>query len=506
MRLTPIALVLLAACPAGAQVLAGKVLEDHSGNPLASVELRVAKDGARQLTADLETDAGGRFQAEGIPPGDYRIEVSKPNYATLTLRIKLDAGGKTMSLRLVRFGAISGRVADPAGHTVPGAEITVMTKGPDGEMRPFGDFTTPDDRGQYRIHGLPPGEYAVAVSYGDAIGAGNGNQGRSSAGSGAVFYPSNQRPQWFTVAGGEDYTGADFLIVATALFHVSGVVQPAGKMYAVALTPVDQALLTVASKRLNSNNGAFQFDGIPPGSYDLYAAGPVMGYGFATAMLGPEPVFGKLRVDVGGQDVEGLTVPVERGHSASFLLRTASPQQPASACPAAATLTLTPLESTGARLDRTVEVNFEKAQTLDDLAPVDYRVAATKLGDSCAGATVILDPAREGGEPIVVTVAPMASLRGRLVTGAARPSDFVVVLAPSDPGDGTQPVQVAYPDAESRFVFAGLQPGKYHIGAQPAEASQARWIGDVARMTELELRGGGSMEIDLPAPVGVKNP
>ena len=170
------------------------MVEDHSGNPLASVELRLARDGARQLTADLETDTSGRFHAEGIPPGDYRIEVSKPNYAALTLRVKLASDATSLPLRLVRFGAISGRVSDSDGHPIPGALIAVMARDPDGAMRPFGFFTAPDSRGQYRIHGLPPGEYAIAVSYGGATDAGNGGTPPSRAGSGAAFYPNNQRP------------------------------------------------------------------------------------------------------------------------------------------------------------------------------------------------------------------------------------------------------------------------------------------------------------------------
>jgi hypothetical protein len=497
MRTAAIVALLVAAGPAGAQVFSGTVVEDHTGNPLASVELRIGQEGARQLTADLETDGAGRFQAEGIPPGEYRIEVSKPNYAALKLHAKFDAAAKPLALRLVRFGAISGRVADADGHSVPGATIQVMSRDAGGAAQPFGSYALPDDQGQYRVHGLPAGEYAVAVAYGDSTGAGNGNVPHSNAGSGVVFYPNNQQPKWFSVAGGEDYEGTDFLIAAASLVRVSGSVQPSGKAYAVALTPVDQPLLPVASKRLSGNSGAFELAGIPPGSYELYAAGPVMGYGFDQAVLGPEPVFGKTRVDVGVQDVEGVTVTAERGRSASFILRTAAPDQQAAACPPSATLKLTAIEATGARLDRTVEANFAEAKQADVLVPIRYRISADDAGGCYAvGATV--DMAAAGDEPIAVTMAPGATLRGRLV-GAARAADFVVALAPEDP-DAAQPVQVAYPDAEARFGFTGLRPGRYWIAARRADAARARWVADSAHMTEIEVRGGANMEIDLPEP------
>ena len=41
-------------------VLDGRVVEDHTGNPLASVELKVSRSGERTLAAHLETDTGGQ--------------------------------------------------------------------------------------------------------------------------------------------------------------------------------------------------------------------------------------------------------------------------------------------------------------------------------------------------------------------------------------------------------------------------------------------------------------
>jgi 5-hydroxyisourate hydrolase-like protein (transthyretin family) len=490
--------MLALALPAAADTFAGKVVEDHSGDPLASVELRVARDGVRQLVADLETDADGRFQAEGIPPGEYQVEISKANYVPSTLRVRVGSGA--MLIRLVRFGVISGRVADPDGKPIPGSRIAVVTRGPGGVLRPFGAGVQVDDRGQYRIYNLPPGEYAVALAYGAA-----GGVLRSSVGSGAQLYPSTQRPQWFAVAGGEDYSNTDFVVMAAALFKVSGTVQPAGPMYEVALTPADQPLLSAASQRMESGKG-FSLEGIPPGSYDLYATGPVQGYGLSSAILGPEPVFGKTRVNVGGQDVEGLTVSAERGRSASFILRTASPRQPASACPPTATLSLSAMEATGAMLNRTVEASFAKAQKVDDLAPVRYWVSAGRVGDACYSVGAVADLTSDSDELIAVTVAPAASIRGKLA-GAARPADFVVTLVSAEPAEGAPAVQAAYPDAESRFAFGNLRPGRYRIGAQPAaEAAKAPWVAGWANMIELDLPGGVPTDIDLPAPVARKNP
>ena len=49
----------------------------------------MVKLGAPGLAADLETDGEGRFLAPELDPGEYRIEISRPNYVSATLRLSL---------------------------------------------------------------------------------------------------------------------------------------------------------------------------------------------------------------------------------------------------------------------------------------------------------------------------------------------------------------------------------------------------------------------------------
>lgn len=111
-------LLALGLVSARAEVLGGRVLEDHSGAPLASAELRVAREGVRKLVAELETDASGRFRAEGIPAGDYRIEISKPNYVSTTVRARVEGSADSL-FRLVRYGVIAGKVYELTLRGVP---------------------------------------------------------------------------------------------------------------------------------------------------------------------------------------------------------------------------------------------------------------------------------------------------------------------------------------------------------------------------------------------------
>jgi hypothetical protein len=60
-------------------------------------------------------------------------------------------------------------------------------------------------------------------------------------------------------------------------------------------------------------------------------------------------------------------------------------------------------------------------------------------------------------------------------------------------------MEVAFPDAQARFAFEGLRPGKYRLAAQPATAARARWVADLEKMTEIEVLGGALTNIDLAA-------
>jgi len=57
-------------------------------------------------------------------------------------------------------------------------------------------------------------------------------------------------------------------------------------------------------------------------------------------------------------------------------------------------------------------------------------------------------------------------------------------------------VQMAPVDAQGRFNFSGLRPGRYHIGAYPAGGK----LPNVTKLFEFVLRGGSNAGIDLAAP------
>jgi hypothetical protein len=504
-RLAALFLGVLIADSAPTETIAGKVVQDDSGAPLASVEVRLSRAGSAGLVADLETDTAGQFRAADLPPAEYRVEVSKPNYVDTVLSVR-EPGATTLLIRLVRRGVISGQVTDAQAQPVRGATVFAMVKTAGEPFRPFThQFAQVDEHGQYRLYNLPPGRYAIAVSYGAstmAVGSHGSTTIIPNVGSGLHFYLDSTRPQFFTIAGGEQIRGVDFVIAPAALYSVSGRVElpvPDAEFW-LALTSPEQPALAVAVA-IAERDGKFRFEGIPPGSYYLFVSGPAIGRGNG-AMLGPEPFFGRTQVDVGGQNVENISVTVQKGRSAAFVLRAPPSQQD---CRSTAVLTLFPLEDWGAMLERSVEVNSSKPTIVDNLAPARYHVAVTQPGEAChtvADRVVDLSGDAASG-PIEIGMASAGAIHGRLNGNAAHPSDFAIVLVAADGDDAKAPVQIAFPDAESRFHFERLRPGRYRIAAQPAE-DKSRWSAD--QMFEIDVPGGAPTEIEVPVPPAKKSP
>ena len=474
-----------------AEILKGRVLEDHSGNPLTSARVGVLRAAERGLVADLETDSRGRFRTPNLPAGEYHLKVSKPNYVAATLGI----GNLTdVTIRLVRRGVITGQVTDAQNRPIRGAVVFPMVKLRSGGFLRPPVFTTSDKQGVYRLHGLSPGEYAVAAS----LARFGGNDS-----AGAMFYPSNVDPGSLSISGGEEYRGVDFAFRPVSLHQVSGTVKvpESGSRFAVSLVSIEQPALAVAVQQTEPN-GSFRFKDIPAGSYHLLASGPVVGRGERAAVVGSEPRFGRTHVELAGH-IEGLSVAVREGRSAQFVLSAEDPQQALGVCPTSAEFTLWPLEDWGARVERHLQVSFGEEQQVNDLAPGRYHVWFRKLGESCfSEPNSVVDLGSTDNHNLVrVFIAPAGSIRGRLLsTGSARPSDFAVVLVPADPVDGAGPVQVSFPDAEFHFGFRGLRPGAYRILAQPtSESRKARWVPDLTLMFRIEVPGGVTTDLELPA-------
>jgi len=131
--------------------------------------------------ASMLTDRAGHFVFSDLPPGRYTVWVQRFNYfgplqngflsSTASTTISLDAPdgggfGAGMVLYLTQGLAITGRVLDPLGQPAIGMAITAY-RSTYNEGKPMWTpvLSRPiDDRGEYRLSPLPPGDYYVGVT------------------------------------------------------------------------------------------------------------------------------------------------------------------------------------------------------------------------------------------------------------------------------------------------------------------------------------------------------
>jgi len=488
-RLVPFLCALALASPAAAAVIQGRIIADHSGSPVPSASVRIHKTGQRELAADLETDGEGRFTAAELDAGEYRIEISKPNHVDATLRVSLSSPGLPLLIRLIRCAIVTGRVADAQGHPVTGTSVYAIPRVAGRPLRPdfaSGRYARVNADGQYRLFNLPPGQYAVAASFGASTLA-MGSTGRANptaAGSGVQYFPDNARPQFFTVAGGEEFR-ADFAVAPSALYSVTGQIQlPAPKTrYWLALAAIDQPAIA-AAVAIADEEGKFRFEGVAQGSYHLFASGPSRARGGRGAILEPDPYFTRTRVDVSGQNVEGITIAPGRGRIISFVLR-------GSGCAPSGQMIMSSTEDWGTVLEKRATLALGKTEILSWLAPSTYTVSVTGLGDNCFVEDSTVDLSYESpADPLVITALPAGTIRGKLLTGGRPTSEFTVVLMAVGVSEAAPAMLVSVPDSQGQFSFGGLRPGRYRIGARSAAQRPA--------LFEIEVPGGSVTEVELP--------
>lgn len=313
----------------GSGSLKGRVVGE-SGEPLAGVTVFVSRRGNGQMsnTQRAITDEDGAFNVTGLDPGLYSVGANLPGYVpdidTLTSRPAAYRPGDTVSVRLVKGGVVTGAVTDPRGEAVVGLSVRAYrVRDTDGRSVSFGfnagfeDST--DDRGVYRIYGLPPGVYVVSAGvsgrgyfYGTAA---------AYAGVTPTFYPSATRDtaSEITVRAGQENAGVDIRYRDELGRSVSGRVelpdgaQPDANSGVTATLVYASTGVQAGITFVQPSRGVFTFDGVADGDYDLQATSG--GREGQTATSIPQ------RVSVRGADVTGLSLKLAPLASVSGTLR-----------------------------------------------------------------------------------------------------------------------------------------------------------------------------------------
>lgn len=326
---------------AGAVV--GRVMTGD-GKPAASVAvlLAVADYNAREI-ARTKTDAEGRYRIANVPAGRYRVRALAPAFTSPEERAgrgDIYTPGKNVNvganetvegvdLTLVRGGVITGRVTNSEGKPVVAEQVSVTEGDQDLRRRrsawvmPYFQFET-DDRGVYRVYGVPAGRYVVSV--GQDVDNDSVSVGVRAPVYARTFHPNATDAAQAKVVevslGGEtanvDIVAAD----APKTYAARGkIVDGAGKPVAGVTYwwgPMNGDRKTVGaagSENLPTNaDGEFVVTKLLPGRYAVYAGDA--GGGTGAIPLGNN--YSDMAIfEIADADVRGLLVKIHPGASVS---------------------------------------------------------------------------------------------------------------------------------------------------------------------------------------------
>lgn len=496
------------AVPSGAQdgaaSISGRIVDASTGQPLARASVTAfnpTATGPAARAVEARTDADGRYVIRALAPGAYHVTASRSGHlqrqygqagrSTLGRRVVVRAGAQVtgIDVALLRGGVITGLVTDVAGEPLPGVSVLALAAVPRGRQTHalFQQMQT-DDRGRFRMHGLPPGEYLVAANPQHGHGMSHAlRQDVPEHGPVLTFAPGATRAadaQRFALADGQEIS-VDIPLLTGRLVTVAGrVVDASGRPLertSVRLVPDDADVLETRSYPL-LGAGEFRAEGLAPGPYTLLvrAALPldtrlvpdadVMSEVAVVPLLVPEEgvegmvvttspptsITGRLVVDGDGDALRGHTLLVvawsrEPGGGLGFVGRGE------------------------VDADFSVRVRGLVGQQVLRLSGLpfgwwvkDVRVNGQDVG---RGYDFGVDQQLSGLE-IVVSNRPVG-VRGRVTSSDGGPADAVVIAFPDDleGSDGLLAAGLGgltRTDAEGLFTLAGLRPGRYHVVALDA--------------------------------------
>ncbi len=518
-------------------VIAGKVLsaETGVGLPKATVALYSTDNRRSQRPLAAKTNDKGEYQVLGVAPGRYRIFASRNGYVRQSFsrdpgRGRVSGGTpvvlrpgqvlRNVDFHLTPAGVIEGRIFDEDYEPLSRVNVSlsrVRTIRGKRTLTSVANART-DDRGIYRLFGIPPGGYYLSATYRPF------EMPRGQAATPVVtYYPGVLTLQEATrvdVSPGPRFTGGDLVLREARSYTVRGAVVDAGG------SPVDAVRVycrnqssegwasEAAGRATVDRAGNFEVMNLVPGEYLLSAYANQSG----RALMGVAPV------SVRGEDVEHVVLAL--GDGAEIQGRVSVEDSGQELDPPRFSVHVVPEEVIPpVFLERIAEVNengtFQltqvppgSARMAVDLPPGNFFVESIRLG----GMEVADRPFTVGAEQQISGVRVVVSSEGAQFGGDVRDDNTgepatgaTVILYSTDRNKrtlGSRFTKITQTDQEGLFSLSGIVPGKYvvcalngHESGAETDPSYLAKIEESCEKTELAPNENVTNELAaIPAP------
>ena len=302
--------------PAAAGQIAGTVKSAVDGAPVARARVAAAAAGSQPYVTLTSVD--GTFVLRDLPAAAYTLTVTRTGYATYThgqgrraaaTPITVAAGQSIANVAIVLGPGrhVAGRILDEDGSPFAGAVVEALMARSDAGRDALVSAATAstDDRGEFRLHGLAPGEYIVSAADPAFTGV--------ATSAGTVRYPPTYYPGVGSsaeatpviVPATSDPPRLEFRLKLAPPARVSGRVSAHdGRELlsaAILMTAIDGrgAASDVPADPSIAPDGRFSFGHVAPGRYRIRAR--------AETVPG-RPLFALGSIEVQGSDIDGIRI------------------------------------------------------------------------------------------------------------------------------------------------------------------------------------------------------
>src|SRR3954447_21175842 len=508
--------------PPGTSTLRGQVFAADTGLPLRKAQVRIFAAEIRENRM-ATTDTEGRYEFKEVRAGRYTISANKGSYVGLSygqqrpndtpklLQIVDNQTVERVDVSLPRGTVITGRIVDEFGEPMSDVQIAPQRyEFIQGQRRltPAGRQVTTDDMGEFRLFGVPPGQYYLSATW----RTNNPMNAEDRTAYAPIYFPGTDnvaQAQRLTLAAGQQISDVVMAMKPMKATRITGTaIGSDGR-------PMIGSIMVMSAGGFGYNmnfggpirqDGTFLVSGIAPGEYTLRAQtfGPG-GPGETAAM----------KITATGEDIADV-------HLVGAKLSTATGRvildpAEAAALPPGLMFMLMPAEpgempmgSAPARLadDGSFELKSSPGRMrINMMGPGGWMIRAIRSSGTDITDTGLEFKANEDITGIEIELTNKLTVITGLVTNARGEAvkDYSTIAFSQD-RDKWKVINryqgIGRPDQDGRFKISGLPASDYYVIAldkiEPGQVGDPDFLDAIrAKATPITLHDGETRTVDL---------